>query len=101
MGGGQGGGGELLGGVPRSFKTLGGIFGYEDCGRNFVAGVGVDNLSDRGCVERSSGGRRKQMEATPAIRRVLVGKPYLFSAPDDMKMFEQVSGGRTSFYWGW
>ena len=87
--------------MPRSLKTLGGIFGNEDFGRNFIAGVGVDNLSHRGCVERLNRGRRKQMEATPAIRRVLVGKPYLFSAPDDMKMFEQMSGGRTSFYWGW
>ena len=50
---------------------------------------------------RSSGGSRKQVKATPAIRRVLVGKPYLFSAPDDMKMFVELSGGRTSFYWGW
>ena len=48
MGCGQGGGGELFGCVPRSLKTLGGIFGNEDCGRNFVPGVGVDNLSDRG-----------------------------------------------------
>ena len=58
MGGGQGGGGELFGGVPRSFKTFGGIFGYEDCGRNFVAGIGVDNLSDRRGVVRSRGGSR-------------------------------------------
>jgi hypothetical protein len=86
VGGGQGGGGELFGGVPRSFKTLGGIFGNGNCGRNFVAGVGVDNLSDRRGVVRSSGGSRKQMEATPAIRRVLVGEPYLFSAPDNVKM---------------
>jgi len=41
------------------------------------------------------------MEATPAIRRVLVGKPYFFASPDDMKMFVQLSGGGTSFYWGW
>ena len=40
------------------------------------------------------------MEATPAIRRVLVGEPYFFSAPDDMKMFAQLSGSRTSFCWG-
>jgi hypothetical protein len=100
MGGGQGGGGELFGGVPRSFKPLWGIFGCEDCGRNFVAGVRVDNLSDRGCVVRSSGGSRKQMEATPAIRRVLVGEPYFFASPDDMKMFAQLSGSRTSFCWG-
>ena len=101
MGGGQGGGGELFGGVPRSFKTLGGFLGYEDCGRNFVAGVGVDNLSDRGCVVRSSGGSRKQMEATPAIGRVLVGEPYFFSAPDDMKMLAQLRRGGASFCWGW
>jgi hypothetical protein len=101
VGGGQGGRGELFGGVPRSFKPLWGIFGCEDCGRNFVAGVRVDNLSDRGCVVRSSGGSRKQMEATPAIGRVLVGKPYFFASPDDMKMFVQLSGGGTSFYWGW
>ena len=87
--------------MPRSFKTLWGIFGCEDCGRNFVAGVGVDNLSDRGCVERLSGGRRKQVEATPAIGRVLVGKPYFFASPDDMKMFVQLSGDGASFYWGW
>ena len=98
MGGGQGGGGELFGGVPRSFKTLGGFLGYEDCGTNFVAGVGVDNLSDRGCVVRSSGGSRKQMEATPAIGRVLVGKPYFFASPNDMKMFAQLSGSGASFY---
>jgi hypothetical protein len=48
VGGGQGGGGELFGGVPRSFKTLWGIFGNEDCGRNFIACVRVDNLSDWG-----------------------------------------------------
>ena len=101
MGGGQGGGGELFGGVPRSFKTLGGIFGCEDCGRNFVAGIGVDNLSDWGYVVRSSGGGGKQMEATPAIGRVLVGKPYFFASPNDMKMFAQLRGSRTSFCWGW
>ena len=101
MGGGQGGGGELLGGVPRSLKTLWGIFGNEDCGRNFITGVGVDNLSDWGRVVRSSGGSRKQVKATPSIGRVLVGEPYLFSAPDDMKMFAQLSGGRTSFCWCW
>ena len=50
---------------------------------------------------RSSGGSGKQVEATPAVGRVLVGKPDLFSAPDDMKMFVQLSGGRTSFCWGW
>jgi hypothetical protein len=87
--------------VPRSLKTLGGIFGNEDFGRNFIAGVGVDNLSHRGCVERLNRGRRKQMEATPAIGRVLVGEPYFFASPDDMKMFVQLSGGGTSFYWGW
>ena len=41
------------------------------------------------------------MEATPAVRRVLVGKPYLFSAPDDMKMLAQLSRGGASFCWGW
>ena len=87
--------------MPRSLKTLGGIFGNEDFGRNFIAGVGVDNLSHRGCVERLNRGRRKQMEATPAIGRVLVGKPYLFSAPDDMKMFAQLSRSVASFCWGW
>ena len=87
--------------MPRSLKTLGGIFGNEDFGRNFIAGVGVDNLSHWGCVERLNRGRRKQMEATPAIGRVLVGEPYFFASPDDMKMFVQLSGGGTSFYWGW
>ena len=48
MGGGQGGGGELFGCVPRSLKTLGGICGNGDYGTNFVAGVGVDNFSDWG-----------------------------------------------------
>jgi hypothetical protein len=98
VGGGQGGGGELFGGVPRSFKTLGGFLGYEDCGTNFVAGVGVDNLSDRRGVVRMSGCSRKQVKPTPAIGRVLVGEPYLFASPDDMKMFAQLSGSRTSFY---
>ena len=101
MGGGQGGGGELFWGVPRSFKTLGGIFSYEDCGRNFVAGIGVDNLSDWACGERSSGGRRKQVEATPAIGRVLVREPYFFSAPDNVKILAQLSRGGASFCWGW
>ena len=49
---------------------------------------------------RSSGGSGKQMEATPAIGRVLEGKPYFFASPDDMKMFAQLSGSRTSFCWG-
>ena len=48
MGGGQGGGGELLGGVPRPFKTLGGICGNGDYGTNFIACVRVDNFSDWG-----------------------------------------------------
>ena len=87
--------------MPRSFKTLGRIFGNEDCGRNFVAGVGVDNLSDRRGVVRMSGCSRKQVKPPPAIGRVLVGEPYLFASPDDMKMFVQLSGGGTSFYWGW
>ena len=50
---------------------------------------------------RSSGGSGKQVEATPAIGRMLVGKPYFFASPDDMKMFLHLSGGGTSFYWGW
>ena len=100
MGGGQGGGGELFGCVPRSFKTLRGIYSNGDYGTNFVAGVGVDNLSDRGGVVKLSGCRRKQVKATPAIGRVLVGEPYFFASPNDMKMFAQLSGSRTSFCWG-
>ena len=50
---------------------------------------------------RSSGSSGKQVQATPAIGRMLVGKPYLFSAPDDVKMLAQLSGSRTSFCWGW
>lgn len=50
---------------------------------------------------RSSGGSGKQMEATPAIGRVLVGEPYFFASPDDMKLFVQLSGGGTSFSWCW
>jgi hypothetical protein len=50
---------------------------------------------------RPRGGRRKQMEATPAIGRVFLGEPYFFSAPDNVKMLAQLSGSRASFYWGW
>lgn len=87
--------------MPRSFKTLWGIFSYEDCGGNFVAGIGVDNLSDWGCVEGSSGGCGKQVETTPTIGRVLAGEPHLFSAPDNMKMFLKLGGSRTGFYRVW